>query len=614
MITKVGRNDPCPCGSGKKYKKCCMKKDNVVQLQEVKEERFAQQKLNMVNQLNDFILDKLSINAYHPLEAEFKKRANSGLGGNQRGFFNFWLYFFHRYDNGLRGIEWFLAENEQRLSPEEKQMAERWVRMKPKMIEAIDSNEKEAIFREQLSGETFNLPITKENLPQVFPWHGTLALLEPVDDSYYFNGVRSLVSPKQFYHAVNFIRDLKTENGADLEQVLLEYYPEILGALVNGPETEERAKQEKVTYTYMFLLNDKDEAERFLYNDEDFGIDEWGVTHKRLTWLSNVQEYSDSEINGKVHLSEVNATLEIENKSLTFTTTDRETVDAFLRKVEKTNGAISYAENFEQRFMLPVQIDSKQLAISSDEGVPEYIALYAHHYLHTDVDKKIPVYDNQSLRELVSAGQVELAEQWLKQAENDMHRMVHERYGAVDITPDFNTVRKELGLPLSPFVTGGENRHTSIRPVSPEPREHVVSEADIPIYEKLGFTADTVNAFYVKDIVACYKEKTDGKSEGTERKYRNSLFDIREALEARDKQSWEACDLAFWRDLLLVDFFALNKEVSKSMIKDMVTTVKALTKWLANEGKLTIDKQVAAAAKDYQMEMLEIYETEYEHK
>ncbi|TFH13897.1 MAG: hypothetical protein E4H02_10920, partial [Lentisphaerales bacterium] len=20
---KIGRNDPCPCGSGKKYKKCC---------------------------------------------------------------------------------------------------------------------------------------------------------------------------------------------------------------------------------------------------------------------------------------------------------------------------------------------------------------------------------------------------------------------------------------------------------------------------------------------------------------------------------------------------------------------------------------------------------------
>ena len=25
---KVGRNDPCPCGSGKKYKKCCGMNDS----------------------------------------------------------------------------------------------------------------------------------------------------------------------------------------------------------------------------------------------------------------------------------------------------------------------------------------------------------------------------------------------------------------------------------------------------------------------------------------------------------------------------------------------------------------------------------------------------------
>ena len=26
-MPKIGRNDPCPCGSGKKYKRCCMGKD-----------------------------------------------------------------------------------------------------------------------------------------------------------------------------------------------------------------------------------------------------------------------------------------------------------------------------------------------------------------------------------------------------------------------------------------------------------------------------------------------------------------------------------------------------------------------------------------------------------
>ena len=26
-MPKIGRNDPCPCGSGKKYKNCCMLKN-----------------------------------------------------------------------------------------------------------------------------------------------------------------------------------------------------------------------------------------------------------------------------------------------------------------------------------------------------------------------------------------------------------------------------------------------------------------------------------------------------------------------------------------------------------------------------------------------------------
>lgn len=31
--TAAGRNDPCPCGSGKKYKKCCWNKDHAAQAQ-----------------------------------------------------------------------------------------------------------------------------------------------------------------------------------------------------------------------------------------------------------------------------------------------------------------------------------------------------------------------------------------------------------------------------------------------------------------------------------------------------------------------------------------------------------------------------------------------------
>lgn len=36
-MKKIGRNDPCPCGSGKKYKYCCLNKPPTLGIK-VKEE------------------------------------------------------------------------------------------------------------------------------------------------------------------------------------------------------------------------------------------------------------------------------------------------------------------------------------------------------------------------------------------------------------------------------------------------------------------------------------------------------------------------------------------------------------------------------------------------
>ncbi|MCA0970841.1 SEC-C domain-containing protein [Halobacillus litoralis] len=50
---KVGRNDPCPCGSGKKYKKCCGKK-NVIEISD----SIVQEELNQLYQrYHDYLLD-----------------------------------------------------------------------------------------------------------------------------------------------------------------------------------------------------------------------------------------------------------------------------------------------------------------------------------------------------------------------------------------------------------------------------------------------------------------------------------------------------------------------------------------------------------------------------
>jgi tetratricopeptide (TPR) repeat protein len=38
-MDKTGRNDPCPCGSGKKYKKCCLPKHEADQRQQLAEQQ-----------------------------------------------------------------------------------------------------------------------------------------------------------------------------------------------------------------------------------------------------------------------------------------------------------------------------------------------------------------------------------------------------------------------------------------------------------------------------------------------------------------------------------------------------------------------------------------------
>ena len=49
-MPRTGRNDPCPCGSGKKYKHCCLDKDRAVELAPAIAQRFAlqAQKANQV--------------------------------------------------------------------------------------------------------------------------------------------------------------------------------------------------------------------------------------------------------------------------------------------------------------------------------------------------------------------------------------------------------------------------------------------------------------------------------------------------------------------------------------------------------------------------------------
>lgn len=588
----VGRNDPCSCGSGKKFKKCCMQKKEVTQLQEFRVEKFYQQKFMLVNQIQDFIYEKISEPSYYRLKTEFKGRAKIKTDKDLGGLLDFWLYFFFRYENGMRGIEWFLTEKGQRLSEEDRVMAERWATLKPRLVQAIEQTVSCFVMEDFFTKERFSVSNYHENMQFFVPWYSTLALLEPFYDEYYFNGVRTLAGPKGFHQAAKLVQELMKQKGLDHEQVLMDYYPELLAALQDLKE-ENLEKKELIFYTYKFALNDEAVGENFLYNEECFTIDTWEDSYKKLVWLDDLKMYSDSELKGKIQIGEVLATLELKDKTLTVVSNNLKTVNQFLRKLHKANGAFQLIDDQEERVQIPIQAEVRQLSLSMEKGIPEYFALFVQNSFNLNIDEPIPLLEHLSLRQAVKSGKEDLAEVFLKESEYSFYLLVYQQYGKVETTADFNTVRRELGMELSPFVTGGKERHSELVSVhNQEKRKTVILEQDIPIYEDLGFTPTTVDSFYTKDLIQFYREKTGGVSESTERKYRNNINHIREALERNPVNSWEECDSSYWQEYLIEEQF------SKTRLKELFSTLRALLKWLDKEKKFQYSEQIVALLKE----------------
>jgi len=67
-MVKIGRNAPCPCGSGKKYKKCCLSPQQKKKPSSVKKQRFIPVYTEL-DQLSNSVVDLINENKLDEAEA-----------------------------------------------------------------------------------------------------------------------------------------------------------------------------------------------------------------------------------------------------------------------------------------------------------------------------------------------------------------------------------------------------------------------------------------------------------------------------------------------------------------------------------------------------------------
>ena len=127
-VPRVGRNDPCPCGSGKKYKHCHMLKEqqvttSAVQLRQARETAYA--KLAEYIQGERFLPDlaaSMELFWDRRLQAE---QINRVVPLHRYRALDFFL-FDYRTAEGDRIVDRFAAEQRARLAPEERTVLKQW--------------------------------------------------------------------------------------------------------------------------------------------------------------------------------------------------------------------------------------------------------------------------------------------------------------------------------------------------------------------------------------------------------------------------------------------------------------------------------------------------------
>ncbi len=242
----VGRNDLCPCGSGKKYKKCCLdKNDNVIDfLFEKKQREFyalhnklIEYTINFYNDaIQSVMMDRLDFQAFTEEHFQYVLEASYC-----------WSTFHLSVTNKKTPAELFLENT--RLSKEERESVEGWLQCKPSVYLVENHADNVCTLVDPIKPEE-RLSVELENIPNGPPMDGfyLIGSLLPFKERFYVNG------PPIFIPAY-VVKDVTEKIGSIDQQSppqinLKKYYPEII----------------QEAFRLMYAL---EESEQFLIHDTE---------------------------------------------------------------------------------------------------------------------------------------------------------------------------------------------------------------------------------------------------------------------------------------------------------------------------------------------------------
>ena len=472
----IGRNDPCPCGSGKKYKKCCRLKDEIVNLETFRYEKYlsvrssaaakmmkiADEKvcttpIDVISFLADSpIYNKRNIDLFSYSEDEallFQYILNSSLMyaypiDNLKDLL--WKHCLNEYKNKfdreevlfLQSLENFTAGFFQAKDVEDKKYlvtaediftSNTYIIMDKGLSTGIVKND---IFCGMLIPYNKDIYIVEGGTPIIFP---------PLEKGYIKETVYKLyMLNKNKLPGNNNERLSKFLNlyPINMYRTVLDYH---YLTMETPPLKLMTTDNEELIFSKTFYkLSDMQEVENRLLKIEDFTISEENEKEVIISWNNN-----KNTILGTIFLT---------NKELRFETNSKERLKKWKIKVKdipiefvKTE-YIDYQSLIKERSEAPIS-DNKDLKEERINDIPEEVlkdfALdYWNKYYDDWVNKSIPFLDNKTPLEAVKTeeGRQKVIDLIDDYENKNLHMMKKSGGGNVQKFFNADELRKRLGL------------------------------------------------------------------------------------------------------------------------------------------------------------------------
>lgn len=172
----VGRNDPCPCGSGKKYKRCCMPAQQVISLTRMKYERACQP---LLKDLEGFCLqyDEQDQERAHELFFSPMVSEDESEPNNRLAFLDWMTFAYPTWDTGEPIVMQFAAS---RTDDTELELLAAWAKTRPGFYQMVGEEEDFVLLRDCFTDEVRRTDLA--GWPEPSPETLLLCRLLPVGD------------------------------------------------------------------------------------------------------------------------------------------------------------------------------------------------------------------------------------------------------------------------------------------------------------------------------------------------------------------------------------------------------------------------------------------------